>query len=221
MERNVGFEEISDGKRYGLNDMVKVDCNGCAGCHACCEHMEQTILIDPLDAFHMECGLQTGFEGILTAGVDLKVFEGVILPVLKMTGKEERCSFLNKEGRCSIHAYRPSICRLFPLGRIYENGSFSYFLQTGECPYGNKTKIKVKKWIDCADTERNQKFINDWHYFVKGIQEQSKGSDMTWIKSINQELLQVFYLLPYDFNQDFYEQFNGRYEMFRKKWNLS
>lgn len=212
MERFVGFDEISDGNRYGLNDMVKADCNGCSGCHACCEHMEQTILLDPLDVFNMEKGLSAGFETLLLRGIDLKVFEGVILPVLRMDGVEERCSFLDSEGRCSIHAYRPGICRLFPLGRIYENGSFSYFLQTGECSYKNKTKVKVKKWIDCPDLERNQKFINDWHYFVKNIQDQSKNKGLDWLKLVNQEILQLFYMLPYDTERDFYEQFYERFE---------
>ena len=29
---NKNLEEISDGKRYGLNDMVRAACNDCAGC---------------------------------------------------------------------------------------------------------------------------------------------------------------------------------------------
>ena len=32
MERNVSMDEISDGKLYGLNDMVRADCGGCKGC---------------------------------------------------------------------------------------------------------------------------------------------------------------------------------------------
>lgn len=217
MERNVDFDDISDGKRYGLNDMVKADCNGCAGCHACCTHMEQTILLNPLDVFHMTTGLNTNLEGLLEKGIELKVFDGVILPVIRMSGEEESCAFLNSEGRCSIHEYRPDICRMFPLGRIYENGSFSYFLQAGECPYPNKTKVKVKKWIDCSDLEKNQKFINDWHYFIKNIQNCCKSGDMEWIKAVNQQILQVFYMMPYDGGKDFYEQFYERYDMFLRK----
>ena len=48
---------------------------------------------------------------------------------------------LNDEGRCS-HDARPGFCRMFPLGRLYENGTFSYFLQVSECPKENKTKSK-------------------------------------------------------------------------------
>ena len=34
MERNIRMEEISDGKLYGLNDMVKAGCEDCVGCSA-------------------------------------------------------------------------------------------------------------------------------------------------------------------------------------------
>ncbi len=48
-------------------------------------------------------------EEILLAGnVALRVVDGVILPHLKMTEQSDRCSFLNEEGRCSIHDARPA-----------------------------------------------------------------------------------------------------------------
>ena len=31
MKRNIDMNEISDGKLYELNDMVKADCNDCKG----------------------------------------------------------------------------------------------------------------------------------------------------------------------------------------------
>lgn len=36
MKRQVTMEEISDGKLYTSNDLVKADCGDCEGCHACC-----------------------------------------------------------------------------------------------------------------------------------------------------------------------------------------
>ena len=32
MKRNVDLNEISDGRLYSANDMVKVECGDCAGC---------------------------------------------------------------------------------------------------------------------------------------------------------------------------------------------
>jgi hypothetical protein len=215
MERYIELNEISDGRRYGINDMVKADCNGCMNCHACCQHMEHTIILDPLDSFMLMKGLGTGFEELLASAVELNVCDGIILPNLKMTGPDEVCAFLNEQGRCSVHAFRPGICRMFPLGRIYENGSFSYFLQTNECPYETKSKIKVKKWIDCADLDKNQKFINDWHYFVRELQQKTKETAETdFAKTVSMKLLKLFYFLKYDCDRDFYEQFYERMKNF-------
>lgn len=49
MKRQVTMEEISDGKLYTSNDLVKADCGDCEGCHACCTGMGSSIVLDPLD----------------------------------------------------------------------------------------------------------------------------------------------------------------------------
>ena len=36
MRREVTLEEISDGRLYEANDMVKADCQDCKGCFDCC-----------------------------------------------------------------------------------------------------------------------------------------------------------------------------------------
>ena len=55
MERNVDIDKISDGKRYGANDMVKVGCDDCRGCSACCRGMGDSIVLDPMDLYRLEC----------------------------------------------------------------------------------------------------------------------------------------------------------------------
>ena len=40
MRREQTLEEISDGKLYDSNDMVKADCHDCEGCCDCCQGME-------------------------------------------------------------------------------------------------------------------------------------------------------------------------------------
>ena len=34
---------------------------------------------------------------------------------------------------------------------------------------GNRTKVKVKKWIDTPDLKRYEAYISRWHYFLKDI----------------------------------------------------
>lgn len=209
MERNIDMNGVSDGRFYTANDLVKADCGGCIGCSACCHGMGSSITLDPLDIHRLCGGLHTDFLALMVDRIELNIVDSLILPNLKMTGNQEACAFLNANGRCSIHAFRPGICRLFPLGRIYENDSFKYFLQVHECPKENKTKVKVKRWLDTPDLKKYEKFICDWHYYLKALQKKVEA-EPELIKQVSMELLNRFYIMPYDQERDFYEQFYER-----------
>lgn len=211
MIREVGLEEISDGKLYGLNDMVRADCNDCRGCSSCCKGMGSSIVLDPLDVNRLVGHLGVRFEALLADRLELNVVDGIILPNLKMAGEQEACAFLDGDGRCGIHPFRPGICRLFPLGRFYEERSFRYFLQVHECRKENRTKVKVKKWIDTPDLGRYEQFVADWHYFLKDLQERLlQESDEGLAKQVNLYIVNTFYMTPFDPGRDFYEQFYAR-----------
>ena len=213
MRREVSMEEISDGKLYDLNDMVKADCHDCEGCCDCCTGMGESVILDPLDVHRLSVNLKKTPEDLMEKELELDAADGNILPHLRMTGREERCIFLNEKGRCSIHDFRPGICRLFPLGRFYENGSFRYFLQIHECKKQNRSKIKVKKWIDTPDVKRYEQFVSDWHYFLIDVQEVLyNAQDTELIKNLNLYVVNRFYIKPYEEERDFYEQFYERLE---------
>lgn len=213
MIRNCSLDDISDGKLYDINDLVKADCGGCIGCSACCKGMGKSIVLDPYDIYKMSKELNVTMEQLLTTAVELNVVDGIVLPNLKMTGESEQCYYLNSEGRCSIHNARPGICRLFPLGRYYENGDFKYFLQVNECAKKERTKIKVKKWIDIPDWNTNKEYILIWHHYLKNKQKEiNECNDDAIIRNISMDILKRFYLTPYDIEKDFYQQFYERLE---------
>lgn len=217
MEREIDMQEVSDGKLYGPRDMVKADCGGCKGCSECCESMGSTIILDPYDVWRLTTGLGLSFEQLLEDKLELNVVESLILPNMKTEGNKERCGFLNQEGRCSIHSLRPGLCRIFPLGRYYENRSFRYFLQIHECKKEPKTKVKVQKWIDTPDLKRNEAFILDWHYFLKDLSKRIREDDSENVqRAISLYVLKTFYQRPYEKGREFYEQFYERLEEAKK-----
>lgn len=218
MEREIDLKQISDGRLYSANDMVKTGCNDCAGCSSCCQGMGNSIILDPYDICSLEKGLAASFEGLMTENkIELNVVDGVIQPNLKMQDGES-CGFLSGEGRCTIHSFRPGFCRMFPLGRIYEENSFHYFLQVHECPYPGKTKVKLKKWLDIPRIGEYEEYIRRWHYFLKevqGIVRQTQNDII--VKNINMYVLNQFYVSTYDAageerEGDFYPQFYERLE---------
>lgn len=213
MRREVSLADISDGRLYDDNDMVKADCRGCVGCSDCCRGMGESILLDPYDTYRLTTGLGKPFADFLDREIELGVADGCILPHLKMTGEDEACAFLNGQGRCSIHSLRPGICRLFPLGRYYENGAFRYFLQVGECT-ADRSKVKVSKWIDTPDQKRYREFVTRWHYLLNKAEESMRERrDDIFDKKLNMILLQIFFLRPYG-QEDFWFQFSEREEEF-------
>lgn len=222
MLREINLDEISDGKLYSSNDMARTDCNGCNGCSACCHGMGSSIVLDPLDVHRLSTALVKPVNELLSGPLELNVVDGIILPNLKMTGPEEACSFLDTNGRCTIHASRPGICRMFPLGRFYEDHSFQYFLQVHECPKKDRSKVKIKKWLDTPNLKTYEKYIADWHFFLKDLQEyvmnlasdSSANSDGT-AKTISMHVLTQFYLTPYAEDGDFYREFYERLEKSR------
>ena len=210
MKRYVSLEEISDGRLYDAQDLVKADCLGCKGCSKCCRGMGDTIILDPMDVyrFQTQAGLLLGT--LLEDGrAALGVVDGLIMPHLQMTGEEEACGFLDHDGRCSVHSARPGICRLFPLGRYYEGDTFRYFLQTGECDHP-KAKIKIAKWMEIPEFERYEAYIRKWHALAASARElMNQKDDDELARRVNMFVLKVFYLMPYE-QQDFYAEFDAR-----------
>ena len=209
MIREIDLAKISDGKLYDIGDMAKLGVDDCSGCHACCCGMGDSITLDPYDVYRLEKGLGKSFETLLSENLELRVADGIILPCLRMDS-DEQCTFLNGEGRCSIHPHRPGICRLFPLGRIFENNTHKYFLQIHECHKERQTKIKIKKWLDTPELSSYEAYIDKWHYFIKGISDKAPDMPEEELKAVNMRILQEFFIKPYNAEDSFCTQFEKR-----------
>ncbi len=203
---------ISDGNLYTNSDMVKINCQDCKGCSSCCEDMGQSIWLDPYDVYQLTGNLGKTMEELLQKEVEFHVEDGLILPNLAMAGNVPVCGFLNEEGRCSIHGFRPGYCRLFPLGRNYEEDELSYFVLAEACPAPNKSKVKIQKWLNVTRLRDYEKFLVDWHRLTKNLRAfyQEQPQEEAVIKAINMKFLQLFYLSSYT-EEDFYKDFYQRY----------
>ena len=196
------MSERAEGTRrrlYGAQDMVRISSSSCAGCGACCRGMSDTIVPDPYDVWQM--GLITGktFEELMGAGIDLHVEEGVILPHLMMKKDTEGCYFLGEDGRCTIHAYRPGICRLFPLGRQYDEEKTSYFIVPEGCVKGGLSKVRIDKWLGIADLPAYEQFKAQWHSLVRRLKARIAAEPSEEVRrNVNLYFLRVFFMAPYE-----------------------
>ena len=84
------------------------------------------------------------------------------------------------------------------------------------------SKVKIKKWLDTPNLKTYEKYIADWHFFLKDLQEyvtnlafdSSANSDGT-ARTISMHVLTQFYLTPYPEDGDFYSEFYKRLEKSR------
>lgn len=221
MYRDVDIDEISDGKRYHAGDLVKVGCRDCEGCSNCCRDMDKSIILDPYDIYMLTCGLDTTFDALMDGDrpmIELSMADRILLPNIKMQPDTNACGFLNGDGRCSVHPYRSGFCRMFPLGRVYEEGHFDYFLQVDECDFPDKVKVKVKKWLGIENLKSYENFVLKWHdllaRFRNEIEDIGVQSEVT---ARIVEFLKIFYKNPYDKERSFYDQIEERFECFMRK----
>lgn len=203
--RDVDIREISDGHFYELDDMVRVGCGDCRGCSDCCRNTGDTIILDPFDFYRLCLGTGKTFTEMIEKEIEIRLVDGLILPNLMehaedQPEKEDGCPFLGQDGRCSIHAFRPGFCRMFPLGRVYDgSGAFRYILQAGECSRKEWKEVKVRDWIDTPDPETNAVFIRNWHAFCRRAGEAAERFDGQKQYAMQNYILHVFFVQPYTY----------------------
>ncbi len=198
---------------YTVNDMAKAGCNDCQGCFSCCQGMGDSIVLDPYDIWQLEKNTGASFAGLMQKEIELHVENGLILPNLKMQEKTGACAFLNEKGRCGIHDFRPGLCRLFPLGRKYENEKLYYFVLEDACKGRIHTKLKIKKQLGIEDIRNYEEFLTKWHGLRKDLQTKIAQSSDEYVKDINMKFLRIFYEAQYTL-EDFFTQFEERRKNF-------
>ena len=222
MKRMVDLKQVSDGRLYSSGDMVKADCRDCEGCSACCRGMGSSILLDPMDVWRLRRDLHKDFSTLIEKEAELGMADGMILPNMKMDVRTDACPFLDGNGRCSIHDSRPGLCRLFPLGRYYEENGFRYFLQIYECRKKDRGKIKIKKWLGIPNLKAYEAYILSWHDFLGKWREGADTLDEEKRRTLALYVLRRFYELPYyaDSEENFYAEFAQRLAESEEKLGL-
>ena len=219
MLREIDLGAITDNRTYGPCDEVTVPCDSCAGCSECCRTVGDTIILDPLDVFNLNIATGRSFADMMEHEIEIRMVDGLVLTNMMMDEKTGGCRMLDENGRCTIHSLRPGFCRLFPLGRLYdENDDFKYILQKDECTHPVKGPVRVSDWLGIPDLERYEDYIKSWHSVLKDLfGAVGKTDDENIQKHLSWLPIRIFFEPPYEVNGDFYGQFNDRLRYFRTR----
>ena len=79
--------------------------------------------------------------------------------------------------------------------------------------------MKIKKWLDTPDLKRYETYICDWHYYLRNLKTRIE-THPEQMKNISMDVLQKFYLTPYDPTADFYTEFYERLKNAKKQLTL-
>lgn len=122
------IRKLAEGGRTEEIERQLMDLDGefqfkCRKCGKCCKHQD-TILFNPGDIFNIARKLQITPEAVIKEYAETYIGSASRIPVVHMVprGKSKACPFL-KDGLCSIHDCKPTVCALFPLGRVVVNAN--------------------------------------------------------------------------------------------------
>ena len=179
MIREIDKKMISDGRLLKAEDCAPVGCGGCDGCGECCRVRGASLTLDSFDVRLLKKAFDMSFQQLINAGmIELVPVGDIVLPMPGKKQDSEECFFLGADGRCSIYKIRPGICRMFPLARIYHpDGSFSYFVMEGECPYTDGSPVKISEWIGFKDIGRYENEVREYHDRLSALRKACRETD--------------------------------------------
>ncbi len=204
---------------YKEHDRVNLACDGCLGKPSCCIDMGTSVVLNPYDMYQLSQSQEKSFHQLQGDLLSIAFVDGFVVPCMKMDELSKRCIALNEKGRCKIHADRPGICRLFPLGRKYEEKSIRYFMLENVCPCKAQESRKIKQWLEIANYPQQEQFLLTWHKFKKEVAHILANKEEAYIGQAQTYIMQFFFVKPYHkgtFFEEFYQRIEEAREVFRE-----
>lgn len=145
--RSIGDFDIIDS-----NATIKVGCNSCG---KCCRNRND-ILLRPNDLYGIAKSLNKPITDILKI-CDIYIGDNSQVPIINLRFRKQDngdtiCPYLKKAGEniyhCRVHENKPSVCRIYPLGRIHGEGSnVEYIIQDIKCvDEKDKFETTIDEW---------------------------------------------------------------------------
>jgi hypothetical protein len=194
----------------GLKDRFQFSCHKGLSCFTqCCWRLE--ILLTPYDILCLKKGLNISSEAFLERYTQIVFPEKIGLPMLALKKEDGKCPFLKDTG-CQLYAYRPTVCRLYPLGRAFASHRKEevYFLlkEPGCLGFEEEKNWTVAGWIksQCLEAyEKMNKGFSELIFLKTGLRPDGlnlKETKMFFMSCYNLDAFKEF-VLTTSFSQRF------------------
>lgn len=213
----------------GLDDEFRFKCRKCG---KCCTH-QHTILFNTRDIFRIAQKLEITPMMVIEKYAETYIGDSTCIPVVRMVpcGKQEACPFL-EEGRCSIHDCKPTVCAIYPLGRVImgdtmeeiSTAKVQYFIQNHSCG-SQKQRHTVREWLGRFNIPENDEFFLLWTKVVSALsipfrELRQKGIAEEPLNALWNIVYHELYL-NYNLRKDFMPQFQASSERLIKLSQLA
>ena len=206
----------------------------CTMCGKCCINRED-ILLTPRDIYRMAKELKVSVKEFFMTYCEAYIGEHsrVTIIRLKPRGSIRRCPLL-KDRKCSVHNAKPSVCAMFPIGRIISldknckpgkeltYDQVEYIFVNPDC--GDDSKMHtVREWFDVFGIPIKDEFFITWQNTVTNagavIRNVEKYRQLSTLQHLLQtwESMLIFLYLNYDTGKDFMKQFRENKKKFEEE----
>lgn len=215
--------------KINLDDTFQFHCTECG---KCCKHRED-IMLTPRDIYNISKELKITIKELIAKYCEVYLGQDSHVPIVRILprGNVRRCPFL-KSNKCLVHKAKPTICAMFPIGRILvypeqssanqnessansckssTNPRIEYIFINPVC--GDKSETyKVRDWLEMFNIPYNDEFFMLWtdilhkisYTFIKLA---DKNVSMNIIDEFANKIFNLLYLNYTLQSTDFINQF--------------
>lgn len=234
-ENNSFMKDLAENLDNYIINLTDEFTTGCRKCNGCCMMMEQSILLDPRDAYNAAKTLGNSRDNLVRETTFAIGYNSKVpLMMFSPTNATKHCPML-KNGRCKLGNGKPANCATYPIGRSLYDGSeylpenIFYFLPRSRhnfvCSKGSNKKYTVEEWLKLNGVTVADQFFCDWMTAVNKIGEKIKKlekelDEETFYKVCSTVWFSLY--VDYDLSVDFYPQFPEKLEKIYDylEWNL-
>ena len=196
----------------------------CRRCGKCCIHQDM-IIFNARDIFNIAKKKGMTMQQVVEAYTEVYIGRNSRIPIIHLlsNGPKGACPLL-ENGRCSVHDCKPTVCALFPLGRVALNSKDGQPLKEGETPEvkyilnddscGSAKKVNtVRSWLAKFGIPEQDEFYLLWNKVLMSLTpavmklEEEKVSEPA-LEMLWGAIYETLYL-HYDTSQEFMPQFQA------------
>lgn len=196
----------------------------CRRCGKCCIHQD-TILFNARDIYNIARKKGMTMQQVIEAYTEVYIGRNSRLPVVHLlsNGPKGACPLL-EDGRCSVHDCKPTVCALFPLGRVVTGEKFGEPIEDldkiqvkyiiNNFTRGSAKRVNtVRSWLDKFGISEHDEYFLLWNKVCMSLTmaveklEEAKVS-MPVLNMLWDAMFQMLFL-QYDVEQEFMPQFQA------------